>query len=581
MISDISLSNSTWKEKIIDDNYVKRLAQKKFIPEIFSKLLISRQIDEDNFDEFINSDILSNLPNPFELKDMEKAITRCIKALKNNEKIGIIADYDVDGSTSISILYKFLKNFSKNIICKIPNRLSEGYGPNLRIMNEMLNQKVTLLFTLDCGTSSFNIIDNPDYKSIEVIVIDHHLSEFNLPDVHSIINPNRYDEKNNYKDLAAVGVTFLFLMALRKRIRELKLFKNIKEPNLMSLLDLVAVGTICDVVNVNYYNRSLIKKGLDLIIKRQNKSLSKIIDNSKINHTPSASDIGYLIGPQINAASRIDDSSLASKLLISNDEVEIENISRKLFLINEKRKIIEKNIFEEAINQAIDQKNNKFIIVYRDNWHPGVLGIVASKLVALFNKPSFVICFNNNIGSGSGRSINNIDIGTIVIELKKNKLIEEGGGHKMAIGLKLQKNKLKEVIKFLNHKFTFFDDNLFNKIIYYDAEISVNQINNEFLKMIDLMEPFGKGNEEPLFLVKDIYINRIKIIKDKHILIFFQNDIGLNMKGISFNSTKSELHEYLIKNKNYKFEFICSLKRDNFSSNEIPQIQIIDTKVVN
>ena len=181
---------------------------------------------------------------------MNKAVNRCIKALKNNEKIGIIADYDVDGSTSVSILYKFLKNFTSQIVCKIPNRLSEGYGPNLRLMNEMQDENVKLLFTLDCGTSSFNIIDHPDYKNIDVIVIDHHLSDFKLPKVNSLINPNRYDENNNFKDFVAVGVTFLFLMALRKRIRELKIFKNIKEPNLMSYLDLVAIGTICDVVNI-------------------------------------------------------------------------------------------------------------------------------------------------------------------------------------------------------------------------------------------------------------------------------------------------------------------------------------------
>ena len=576
-----SLSNNIWKEKYVEHNLVESLSQKKSISEIFSKLLLLRNINENNYDTFINSDIFENIPNPFELKDMDKAIIRCVEALKKNEKIGIISDYDVDGSTSVSILYNFLKNYTSNIICKVPNRLSEGYGPNIRLMNEMLNKNIKLLFTLDCGTSAFNIVDHPDYKQIEVIVIDHHLSEFKLPKVYSIINPNRYDEKNNYKDLAAVGVTFLFLMALRKRIRELKLFQNIKEPNLMSFIDLVAVGTICDIVNIQDFNRSLVKKGLELIIKRQNKSISKIIDNSNINFTPTSRDIGYLVGPQINAASRIDDSSLASKLLISKDQNEIDNVSRKLYLINEKRKIIEKNIFEEAISQINDQKNNKFIIVYKNNWHQGVLGIVASKIVSIYNKPTFVLSLNNEIFSGSGRSIDQIDIGTIILELKNHNLIEEGGGHKMAVGLKFKKKQYEKIIKFLEYKFSMFDEKIFKKIIYYDCELSINQVNNQLLNTLDLMEPFGKGNEEPVFLIKDLLVNKVKPLKEKHILIFFQNDQGINMKGISFNSQKSEIYEYLSKHKNYKFEFLCSIKRDNFSSNEIPQIIVSDVKVVN
>ena len=421
-----SLSDKFWEEKQIDFKHIQALSQKKSISEIFSKLLISRGVFEDNYDSYINPNLLNNLPDPFELKDMKKGIERCIEALKNNEKIGIIADYDVDGSTSASILYKFLNNFTNNIVCKIPHRLSEGYGPNVRLMNEMLNENITLLFTLDCGTSAFNSIDLPNYNGIEVIVIDHHLSEFKLPKVHSVINPNRFDENNDYKDFAAVAVTFLFLMGLRKQIRELKLFPNIKEPNLMSYLDLVAVGTICDIVNINNYNRSIVSKGLELIRSRKNKSITKILDNSNINHEPLSKDIGFVLGPQINAASRIDDSSLSSRLLISNDDSEIETISRKLFLINEKRKLIEQNIFNEAIEQIKDQENKKFIIVYKENWHQGVLGIVASKIVALYNKPTFVFSFINNIGSGSGRSIDQIDIGSIVLELKANDLIEDG-----------------------------------------------------------------------------------------------------------------------------------------------------------
>ena len=576
-----SLSDKFWEEKQIDYKRIQALSQKKSISEIFSKLLISRGVFAENYDNYIKPNFLNNLPDPFELKDMKKGIERCIEALKNNEKIGIIADYDVDGSTSASILYKFLNNFTNNIVCKIPHRLSEGYGPNVRLMNEMLNEKITLLFTLDCGTSAFNSIDLPNFNSIEVIVIDHHLSEFKLPKVHSVINPNRFDEKNNYKDFAAVAVTFLFLMGLRKQLRESRLFPNIKEPNLMSCLDLVAIGTICDVVNINNYNRSIVSKGLELIKSRKNKSITKILDNSNINHEPKAMDIGFILGPQINAASRIDDSSLSSKLLISNDDSEIETISRKLFLINEKRKLIEQNIFSEAIEQIKEQENNKFIIVYKENWHQGVLGIVASKIVALYNKPAFVFSFINNVGVGSGRSIDKIDIGSIVIDLKANDLIEKGGGHRMAIGLKIHKNKLEEINEFLTMKFNLFDSKLFEKKIFYDIEISVNQINKKFLNNLEILEPYGKGNEEPQFLIKDLVIDQVKNLKNKHILIFFKNDSGENLKGISFNSINTQVGDYLMKFNKFKFHILCSIKKDNFSNSQMPQILIHDVKVIN
>ena len=576
-----SLSDKYWEEKHIDFNHIQSLSQKKSISEIFSKLLISRGVFEENYDNYINPNLINNLPDPFELKDMNKGIQRCIEALKKNEKIGIIADYDVDGSTSASILYRFLNNYTNNLVCKIPNRLSEGYGPNVRLMNEMLNENITLLFTLDCGTSAFNSIDLPNFNSIEVIVIDHHLSEFKLPKVHSVINPNRFDENNNYKDFAAVAVTFLFLMGLRKKLRESRIFPNIKEPNLMSCLDLVAIGTICDVVNINNYNRSIVSKGLELIKSRKNKSITKILDNSNINHEPKAMDIGFILGPQINAASRIDDSSLSSKLLISNDDSEIETISRKLFLINEKRKLIEQNIFNEAIEQIKEQENNKFIFVYKENWHQGVLGIVASKIVALYNKPTFVFSFINNVGVGSGRSIDKIDIGSIVIDLKANDLIEKGGGHRMAIGLKIHKNKLEEINEFLTMKFNLFDSKLFEKKIFYDIEISVNQINKEFLNNLEILEPYGKGNEEPQFLIKDLVIDQVKNLKNKHILIFFKNDSGENLKGISFNSINTQVGDYLMKFNKFKFHILCSIKKDNFSNSQMPQILIHDVKVIN
>jgi Single-stranded DNA-specific exonuclease len=246
-----SLLGSKWSLKDYDERLTLSFSQKKEISPLLAKLLLIRNIDEDYLSNFLNSKIENQLPNPFILNDMEKSINRVTKAIIENHKIGIIADYDVDGSTSASILYKFLIKFNKNIIIKIPNRLHEGYGPNIRIMDELLNQKVDLIFTLDCGTSAIGIIDDQKYKHIDVIVIDHHLSDSVLPNVFSIINPNKNNKNTEFKQMAAVGVTFIFLMALRKNLRDKAFFKNNNlEPNLLNFLDLNALGTICDVVEL-------------------------------------------------------------------------------------------------------------------------------------------------------------------------------------------------------------------------------------------------------------------------------------------------------------------------------------------
>ena len=582
MFKDKSLLGNFWNIENSFEREVLTLSQNTNINPLLAKLLLIRNIKSDSIDEFLNPNINKyNVPNPFQLKDMEKAVNRVVEAIMNNQKIGIVADYDVDGSTSAAILVKFLSNFKNKIILKIPNRLTEGYGPNIRIMEEMNNSNIDLLFTLDCGTSSSNIIDKEKYSNIDIIIIDHHLSESLLPKVHSIINPNRFDEDSDFHEMAAVGVTFLFLLALRKKLRISNYFTDTIEPNLFSYLDLVALGTVCDVVELVNYNRKFVKIGLDLIKKRKNLGLTKIIDNSNINSTPNSGDLGFVIGPQLNAASRIDDSSLPSKLLISQNIEEVESISRKLILLNEKRKLIENLVYDEAILQAQKQIDQKFIIVYGHEWHHGVLGIVASRLINKFYKPTIVISFNNNVGIGSARSIKSIDLGNFILNAKNKGILIGGGGHKMAAGLQIKYTEIKNFIEFLNISMNKININLFKKIENFDSEISVNEINDDLLEVIDKLEPFGSGNHEPKFIIKDLKIDSVQIIKDKHILIFFQNDFSSSLKAICFNCIGTVLGDYLLNFRNKKLLIGCSIRRDNFNDTSMPQIIIKDAIITN
>ena len=269
MYPHTSLLNNKWKIKKCDERESLMISQRHNLSTMLGKLLTLRNIKEKQVQNFLNPIFKNNIPNPFELKDMNKSINRTIKNIINKKKIGIIADYDVDGSTSAALLHNFLSFFKCSISLKIPDRLNEGYGPNKRIMDEFAEEKINLVFSLDCGTTSFEILDHPNYKEIDVIIIDHHISEHKLPNIYSIINPNRFDENTKLNDLAAVGVTFLFIMGLRKILRENNFFNDKNtEPNLLTNLDLVALGTVCDVVNLSDYNRNFIIKGLEIIKKR-------------------------------------------------------------------------------------------------------------------------------------------------------------------------------------------------------------------------------------------------------------------------------------------------------------------------
>jgi single-stranded-DNA-specific exonuclease len=582
LYSHKSLLNNKWKIKNCDERKSLMISQRHNLSLILGKLLTLRNVKDEEVQNFLSPIFVNNIPNPFDLKDMHKSINRTIKNIINKKKIGIIADYDVDGSTSAALLHNFLSFFNCSISLKIPDRLNEGYGPNIRIMDEFIKEKINLVFSLDCGTTSFEILDHPNYKEIDVIIIDHHISENKLPNIYSIINPNRFDEKSKLKDLAAVGVTFLFIIGLRRILRENNYFDDKKsEPNLLENLDLVALGTVCDVVNLSDYNRNFVIKGLDIIKKRTHKGISQIIDNSNINHSPTATDLSFFVGPQLNAASRVDDSSLSHKLLISNNLIEIETITKKIFLLNEKRKLIESNVYDQALEQAKKQINKKFILVYGLGWHKGILGIIASRLVEKFNKPVIVISFDQNIGIGSARSIKQIDLGNIILLAKQEDLLLSGGGHKMAAGLKIQKNLFDKFYQYLLESFEQFSESLFQKVNLYDVKLSVDEINLDLLENLENLEPFGNGNEEPKFVVQGLKINHCKVLKENHLLIFFRSDSGTEIKGISFNSFGTNLGENLINNKSSKFDFGCSIKKDYFNDALKPQLIIEDAMLVN
>ena len=580
MTIDLSFKKIVWKPFNFDKRQSLLLSQRYGLNVLLSKLLVIRNIQLEEIDFFLNPELNKILPDPFVLKDMEKSVKRIFLSIKNKEKIGIISDYDVDGSSSAAIIVKFLKLINIEYFLEIPDRINEGYGPNNRILDKFKKNNIKLILSLDCGTNSNDIFNKNNINNIDVIIFDHHISESNNQDLYALVNPNRSDEKNNLKNLAAVGVTFLMLVALRRELRNNDYYKNnnLNEHNLTSYLDLVALGTVCDVVNLTHLNRAYVQKGMQIIYKRNNKGISSLIDISNIRRVPNAFDLAFIIGPKLNAAGRIGESNLSSKILFSNDYKEIESISRKLHLLNEKRKLIEENILNEAKEQAYKQNKNKVIIVSSKNWHPGVIGIVASRILDQFNKPVIVISKNNSEGTGSARSLYNIDLGSLIILAKEKGILLKGGGHKYAAGLKIKNSKIIEFSDFLEKNINY-DFSIDNHINFYDSIISIEEINQNLLDDLESLEPFGKGNDEPKFFIKNLKIDFIKVIKDKHISMKLSNNLGSSIQAISFNSVETILGENLINSKNELINVIATIKRDNFTNKNRAQLIINDASL--
>jgi len=577
---DLSFKKIVWKPFNFDKRQSLLVSQRYGLNVLLSKLLVIRNIQLEEIDFFLNPELNKILPDPFILKDMEKSVKRIFLSIKNKEKIGIISDYDVDGSSSAAIIVKFLKLINIEYFLEIPDRINEGYGPNNRILDKFKKNNIKLILSLDCGTNSNDIFNKNNINNIDVIIFDHHISESNNQDLYALVNPNRSDEKNNLKNLAAVGVTFLMLVALRRELRNNDYYKNnnLNEHNLTSYLDLVALGTVCDVVNLTHLNRAYVQKGMQIIYKRNNKGISSLIDISNIRRIPNAFDLAFIIGPKLNAAGRIGESNLSSKILFSNDYKEIESISRKLHLLNEKRKLIEENILNEAKEQAYKQNKNKVIIVSSENWHPGVIGIVASRILDQFNKPVIVISKNNSEGTGSARSLYNIDLGSLIILAKEKGILLKGGGHKYAAGLKIKNSKIIEFSDFLEKNINY-DFSIDNHINFYDSIISIEEINQNLLDDLESLEPFGKGNDEPKFLIKNLKIDFIKVIKDKHISMKLSNNLGSSIQAISFNSVETILGDNLINSKNELINVIATIKRDNFTNKNRAQLIINDASL--
>ena len=581
-MNDNSVLGKNWISKRYNEDQVNFLKENFDLSEIVSKLIAIRNINIEEVKLFLNPKIKNFLPNPFILKDMEKAADRTVKAIKNNEKIGIFGDYDVDGATSTAILGNYFNQIDRKTEIYIPDRKSEGYGPNQQGFEKLISNGSKLIFTVDCGTLSFDTINFSQSKNTDVLVLDHHQSDLKLPNAFSIVNPNRFDDKSNLNYLCAAGVCFMFLVALNKKLREIDWFKknNIDEPNLMNYLDLVSLGTVCDVVPLIGLNRAIVSQGLEVLKNKLNLGLKTLKNVCGIESNITTYHLGYVIGPRINAGGRVGKCSHGANLLLSKDSKETFKIATELESFNEERRLIESNMLKKIKNTISINSDDPVIVLSGHNWHEGIIGIIASRLKEKYNKPTVIISVEKGLGRASARSVLGFDIGTVIISAVQNKILKKGGGHKMAGGFTIDENKIEEFKDFLKKKFLKIEKNLNKKnILLFDAKISPSALNENFFSEINSLSPFGSGNPEPKFVVENLELLKSSVVADKHIRSLLSAPDGSAVKSIAFNAIKTDLETYLLSKNRKKFNILGKLSLNEWKGQKKVEFIIDDISV--
>ena len=573
-----SVNGKNWIFKKFDSSDIKKFSEEYSLNEIVARLLAIRKKNIENIDLFLNPTIKNLLPNPLHLKDMKMAVERTYQSIKNNELLGIFGDYDVDGATSTALLARFFLSINQKFHTYIPDRKKEGYGPSIKGFKNLINLGVKVIFTVDCGTSSFEPIKVAGDQNVDVIVLDHHQSDIKLPGAYAIVNPNRYDDTSKLNYLCAAGVCFMYLVSLNKKLRETEWFKDkkINEPNLLNFLDLVSLGTVCDVVPLVGLNRAIVKQGLKVLKKRSNLGLKTLYDLCKTESQPTTYDLAFQLGPRINAGGRVGKSSHGAELLISDDPQRAYQIALDLDKFNKERKSIELLLSEKVYSKANKFHNYPVLVLSGKNWHEGIIGIVAAKIKEKFNKPTILISENEDLSKGSARSVLGFDIGTQIIKAVQLGILTKGGGHKMAGGFTINKKNIDIFRDFLVSNFKRSQANSLDTLnLYLDSKIAPSAINEEFYEHINCLAPFGSGNREPKFVIENLQVIASNTVGENHIRSILRGKDGYVFKSFAWNAINSPL-EAILNNNKKRFDAAGKMKMNEWRGKKSIEFVIED-----
>jgi single-stranded-DNA-specific exonuclease len=508
---------------------------------------------------------------------MDQAVTRLADAVEAGETIGVFGDYDVDGATSSALLVHYFRALDVATDVHIPDRQKEGYGPNAPAIVALRDRGAGPVVTVDCGISAYDPLRLAAEAGIDVIVLDHHAAEPDLPMACAVVNPNRIDDTSGLGHLAAVGVTFMTIVALNRELRKRGWFAERQEPDLMRWLDIVALGTVCDSVPLVGLNRALATQGLKVMAGRLNTGLTALADIGRITEKPTAYHAGFVLGPRINAGGRIGSPDLGVRLLTTTDPDEAAGLALKLDSLNGERQEIERGVLAAALAAAEVQEGRNCIVVSGEGWHPGVIGIVASRVVERFHRPAFVIAVNDGIGKGSGRSLAGVDLGGAVTAARQAGLLVNGGGHPMAAGLTVEAGKLQELSDFLDERVAkSVSERPSVPELGVDGALSAGAATVELLQTIERMGPFGIGNAEPRFAIMGARVVKADVVGENHVRAILSSADGGRLKAIAFRALSQPIGDALMARGGGDLHLAGHLRIDRWQGNERAQLIIED-----
>jgi single-stranded-DNA-specific exonuclease len=550
--------------------------------DLVTQLLLARGATRETLEINRDPTIRSFMPDPSVFQDMDKAAERLAAAVTKGEKVTVFGDYDVDGATSAALLIRLLRDLGLGAGYYIPDRLMEGYGPSGEALVKLGEQGSDLVVTVDCGAMAFEALDMANTAGVEVIVVDHHKCAAELPKALALVNPNRFDESDagaEHGHLAAVGMAFLLGAALIRTLRGQGFFKDRSEPKLLELLDIVALGTVADVAQLRGLNRAFVAQGLKVLAGGQNIGLAALTEASRLKRKPVCSDLGFALGPRINAGGRVGKSDLGVRLLITQDVDEARQIAGELDHLNQERRAIEAHVLEEAEAMCSSQSNQAVVVLSSKGWHPGVIGIVAGRIKEKLGRPALIIAEDDDgIGKGSGRSISCVDLGAAIIAAKEQGLLIAGGGHAMAAGITIEVEKIDALSEFLGERLA---ENVGKaqgeKALLLDAILSPKGVNPVFVEAIEKAGPYGMGWPAPRIATGPVRIIKCDIVGKDHVRMIVAGDDGGSIKTIAFRAAETDLGQALLSApKNRKLWIAGRAKIDDWGSRPAAEIHLED-----
>ena len=575
-----SLTGRFWRPRLTDDRTAQALAQRLRVPEVVGRVLAARGVTLMEAESFLKPSLRTALPDPSHLLDMDRAVDRIAHAIRSGETVAVFGDYDVDGATSSALLKRFFDAVGGNLRIYIPDRRTEGYGPNGPALQRLADEGVTLVITVDCGVMAFDALDAGKAAGLDIVVVDHHQAEPRLPTAAAVVNPNRLDENTPHRNLAAVGLTFLLLVALNRRLRVDGWYDAARpEPELLDMLDLVALGTVCDVVPLTGLNRVLVAQGLKVMARRGNLGLRTLADVAGVGERPGAFHLGYILGPRVNAGGRIGRSDLGARLLTTSDADEARALADELDRLNRERQAIEAQVLEQATARAEAETapDAPLVFVAGDGWHSGVVGIVASRLREHFHRPAFVLGLEDGEAKGSGRSVPGVDLGAAVTAAKQAGLLINGGGHAMAAGVTVEAAKLAALGEFLSGR-------LAPQLaaapppnsIGVDGTVSVSGANRQLYDIVEAAGPFGAGHAEPRFVIPGADVVKADVVGEAHVRVILAGGDGGRLKGIAFRAADNALGQALLQSHGARLHIAGHLRADDWNGRRQAQLIIED-----